>query len=153
MAKGDIIIFNQFLEDVGQGLHDLNADTFKYGLVTASVTPTVSSSDPRWGSGGSTNFATNQVTPGGNYASGGPAIDNNTYTQTSGTATWDADPVEINGDASNPNNARWAIVYNDTDAGKRAVCAVDLGGAVDLSAGDFANNWNAAGILTLARAA
>lgn len=153
MAKGDVIIFNQFLEDVGRKLHDLHNDTFKYGLITSAATPTVSTSDPCWGSGGSTNFATNQVTPGGNYSSGGPTIASTTYTQTSGTATWDGDPVEIDGDASNPTNARWAIVYNDTDTGKRAVLAVDLGDTVDLSAGDFANIWNVAGIMTLARAA
>lgn len=136
--------------DIGLEIHQLETDTIKLGLVTSSVTPSETTSDPRWGSGGSTNLSTNQVTPGGNYSSGGPTIANNTYTLSSVTATFDGDNISISQNASNPTNARWGAIYNDTAAGKQALAFLDLGGATDLSAGDFSVTWNASGIFTLA---
>lgn len=151
MAKGDVTIFDQFKQDVGRKVHDLDGDTIKLGLITSVATPAANTSDPRWGSGGGTNLSSNQVTPGGNYSSGGPDI-SATYSQTSGTATFDATDVTISQNGSNPTNARWGIIYNDTAAGKNAVGFVDLGAAVDLTAGDFSIVWNASGIFTLADA-
>ena len=49
MAQGDVTLFNEFKEDVGQKIHNLSSDTFKVGLVTNAVTPAASTSDPRWG--------------------------------------------------------------------------------------------------------
>lgn len=149
MAIGDITVFNQFKEDIGLGVHNLDTATIKLGLVTSGVTPAASTSDPRWGAGGGTNLATNQVTPGGNYSSGGPDI-SGTYSETTGTATFDATDVSVTQNASNPTNARWGIIYNDTAAGKQAIAFLDLGAAVDLTAGDFQVAWNASGIFTLA---
>jgi len=148
MAAGDIVIFNEFKEDVGQKIHNLSSDTFKLGLVTNAVTPAATTSDPRWGAGGSTNLSSSQVTPGGNYSSGGPTLASSTWSETSGTATFDAADVSIAQNASNPNNARWGIIYNDTSAGKEAVAFVDLGGVTDLTAGAFSITWNASGIFS-----
>src|SRR5690606_19238309 len=117
----DVTLFNQFKEDIGLEIHQLETDTFQLGLITSAVTPTASTTDPRWGSGGSTNLSSSQVTPGGNYTTGGPTIANNTYTETSGTATFDGDNVSISQDASNPDDARYGIIYNDTATGKQAV--------------------------------
>lgn len=153
MAAGDIVFFDQFLVDVLESLHDLENNTIKLGLITSAVTPSATTADPRWGSGGSTNLSTSQVTPGGNYSSGGPTIGNPTVTLDSGQAVFDGDDISISQNASNPTNARWGIIYNDTDTGKRALGYVDLGAAIDLSAGDFAINWNASGIMTLNQAA
>lgn len=149
MAQGDVTLFNQFKEDIGLEIHQLETDTFKLGLITSAVTPTASTTDPRWGSGGSTNLSSSQVTPGGNYTTGGPTIANNTYTETSGTATFDGDNISISQDASNPDDARYGIIYNDTATGKQAVGFVDLGGVTDLTAGDLGVTWNAGGIFTL----
>ena len=146
MAAGDFLVFDQFLVDVQEGLHDLENDTIKLGLVTASVTPAVTTSDGRWGAGGSTNFTTNQVTPGGNYSSGGPTVANPTVTLTGGAAVFDGGDITINQNGSNPTNARWGILYNDTDAGKRAIGYLDLGAATDLTSGDFVVSWSASGI-------
>jgi hypothetical protein len=89
------------------------------------------------------------VTPGGNYSTGGPALASSTYSETAGTATFDAADVSIAQDAANPNNARWAIIYNDTSAGKEAVAFLDLGGVTDLTAGNLAVTWSANGIFSL----
>lgn len=148
MAEGDITVVNEFLEDVGLGVHELNGNTVKMGLITSATTPTASTADPRWGAGGTTDWSTNEVTAGGNYASGGPDIVN-TYSEGSGTATFDAGDVSILENASNPTNARWGILYNDTSAGKEVVAFLDLGGDIDLSAGDFTITWNASGIFAI----
>lgn len=148
MAAGDLTLFNQFKTDLGKKIHDLSADTFKTGLITSAVTPTASTSDPRWGAGGGTNLATNQVTPGGNYSTGGPTIASTTWTGTS-TLTFDGNDISIAQNASNPTNARWAIFYNDTATGKQALGFVDLGATIDLTAGAFAIVWNASGLFTL----
>ena len=149
MAQGDITLFNEFKEDVGQKIHNLSSDTFKLGLVTNAVTPAASTSDPRWGAGGSTNLSSSEVTPGGNYSAGGAALATSTWSETSGTATFDAADVSIAQNASNPNNARWGIIYNDTSAGKEALAFLDLGGVTDLTAGAFQVTWSASGIFSL----
>jgi hypothetical protein len=89
------------------------------------------------------------VTPGGNYSTGGPTIGSTTYSETTGTATFDGSDISIAVNGSNPNNARWGIVYNDTSAGKEAVAFLDLGGVTDLTAGTFTVTWNASGIFAL----
>ena len=65
---------------------------------------------------------------------------------------FDADDISIAQHASNPTNARWGILYNDTSAGKECVGFVDLGAAIDLSAGAFSITWNASGIASLNQA-
>ena len=149
MAQGDVAFFDQACVDVLEKLHDLENDDIKIGLITSAVTPAVTTADPRWGSGGSTNFATNQVTPGGNYASGGPSAANPSVSLTGGLAAFDADDVTIAQNAGNPTNARWGIGYNNTDAGKRALFYVDLGSTFDMTTGDLQFVWNANGIARL----
>lgn len=98
-------------------------------------------------------MATNQVTPGGNYADGGPTIANNTVTLTGGAGVFDGDDIAITADGSNPTDARWDIIYNDTAAGKNAIGFVDNGADIDLSLGDFSITWSGSGISSLDQAA
>jgi hypothetical protein len=147
MAQGDVVFFDQFLVDSLEGLHDLENDTIKVGLTDGSVTtPSATTADPRWGAGGTTNLASEEVTPGGNYASGGAAAANPAVTLTGGLAQFDADDVSWAQNASNPTDATWAIIYNDTDAGKRAIGYVDIGGVFDMTTGNLSITWNANGI-------
>lgn len=145
MAAGDVTVYDAHLQDLGRGVHNLETGDISFGLVTATYTPTAADAVPTWGAGGTTNTSTNEVTPGGNYAAGGPSI-GGTYSQTSGTATFDATDVSITQNASNPTNARWGIVYNETATNNEAINFLDLGTTVDLSAGDFSVTWNASGI-------
>lgn len=142
MATGDVTFFNQFKVDLGNKIMDLDSDAYKVGFVTSSVTPTASDAAPHWGGTGTTNFATNQVTPGGNYATGGPSLAGLAYTNSAGTVSWKANKISIAQDASNPTNARWGIIYNSTDTNKRAVAFVDFGNARDLSQASFEIRWN-----------
>ena len=148
MAAGDVVFFAQFLTDRDNGVHNLSSNTIKLGLVTSAVTPTAATADGRWGAGGSTNFATNEVTPGGNYSAGGPAIASFAATLTGGLSKIDGDDVSITVHASNPTNARWGIIYNDTAAGKNAIGYLDLGADFDMSALTLSVAWNASGIAT-----
>ena len=152
MASGDVVYFDQWLVDVQEGVHNMETDTIKVGLVTSTVTPAPTTTDPRWGAGGSTNLSTNQVTPGGNYSTGGPSAANPSVTLSGGAGVFDADNISIAQHASNPTDARWGILYSDTAAGKNCIGFVDLGADTDLSAGAFSITWNASGISSMNQA-
>ena len=149
MAQGDVTVFDQFRENIGEKIVNLETDTINVGLITNAVTPAASTADPCWGAGGTTNFSTNEVTPGGNYSAGGSAIANPVYSQTGGVATFDGDNVAIAAHASNPTTARWGIIYSDTATNKNCIAYVDLGGVTDLTSGGLTLAWNASGIFTL----
>lgn len=112
------------------------SDTLKMGITTNATVPTLSTADPRWGAGGTTNFATNEVTPGGAYSTGGislttPTVTNSTvYTNLNATS-----PISLAANASNPTGAYWGIVYSSTAAGKQAMGYIDLGGPLSLVSG------------------
>jgi hypothetical protein len=150
MAAGDITLFNEFKLDVGSKVHNLASDTFKLALLKNSITPAASTADPRYGAGGTTNLTTYEVTPGGNYSAGGVTLSSVTWTESSGTVTFDCADISISSNGSNPNNARWGAIYNNTSTGKEAVCFVDLGGVTDLTAGAFSITWNASGVFSFA---
>lgn len=151
MAVGDIKWFSGALLELGKGTHNLSSNSLKVGLITSVTTPAISDTDPRWGAGGSVNFSTNQVTPGGNYASGGPTLASVTWTNVANVPTLRATDVTILQNAGNPTDARWGIVYNDTAANKNALAFIDFGSVRDLTTGDFTINFGGAGtdILTL----
>jgi hypothetical protein len=109
------------------------SDTIMMAFVTNATVPSKSTADPRWGAGGTTNFATNEVTPGGNYTAGGVALTGLTVTRV-GAITYlnAASPITITGDPANPTGAYWAIFYASTDAGKRCLAFMDLSGPVSL---------------------
>jgi hypothetical protein len=136
-------------------VHNLETDAIKLGITDGSVTtPSATTADPRWGAGGTTNLASEEVTPGGNYTAGGPALANPTVTLTGGLSEFDADdPGEIAQDPSNPTDATWGIIYNDTAAGKNAIAYVDLGGQFDMTTGPLTITFGANGIVRLNQAA
>ena len=147
MAQGDVILFNAAKLKIFQEKMHFGTDTWKAALITNAVTPTATTADPCWGAGGSTNLSSSQVTPGGNYSSGGVTLSNVSLGESGGTVTFDADPVTIAQDASNPTDARWMIIYCDSATNKDALLALDLGGDTDLSVGGFSATPHASGII------
>ena len=136
---------------MGDKVHDLSADTLKMGIVTNATVPASTTADPRWGAGGTTNFSTNEVTPGGNYITAGPTVGDGTpdaWTRSTGTCTLDLEDVSITQNGSNPTGAYWGIIYNSTSTGKECIGFIELATAADLSAGDFTITWNASGLFT-----
>lgn len=150
MAQGDVVIFQQFIEGMGDGTHDLDANTIRAAIIDSVQTPAAGSADPRWGAGGTVNFDTNEVTQGGgNYALEGLDI-SATWSQTSGTGTFDATDITTwTQHASNPDDARWVIIYDDTTAGNQCIGYVDLGAIFDMTSGDLNISWHANGIFTV----
>lgn len=145
MAQGDVTIFNAAIEKLGEKIFDFENGTWKLGLITNSLTPAATTANPCWGAGGSTNLSTYQVATGGNYAA--PiTLANPSNVLTIGVAAFSFDAAAIAQNASNPTNARWGIIYEDTATNKDAWAMVDLGGVTDLSAGGFSLTPNAAGL-------
>lgn len=145
MAAGDLVVFNEakgFLLDGGFE----SADVIKVALVTSATAPTASTTSPTL-----SDFT--EVTAGGNYTAGGASIGDlgTAVTVSGGTMTFDSatDPTWAQ-NASNPTNARYAVVYNDTDASDRAIAYVDLGSAIDMTLGALTITWNASGLFTIA---
>ena len=64
------------------------------------------------------------------------------YANVAGVVSWKAAKVAIAQNASNPTDARYAIIYNDTDANKRCVAWIDLGAVLNLTLGPFEFRFN-----------
>lgn len=151
MAAGDFTWFTQAKVDLGNKVHDLGTggDTLKMAFITSSVTPTETTAAPHWGGTGTTDLSSNEVTPGGNYSAGGISIGSQVFEAASANAKFDFADITLAQHASNPTGARWGILYNSTDANKRAIGFLDLGGDKDLSSGAFSWAPNASGVATL----
>ena len=153
MAQGDVVVFQQFLVDVQEKLHDLENNEFRLSLITNAAPPLATTPDPRWGAMGTTDMSAHEVAPGGSYVSGGTLVANPSVVLIKSAAVFDADDPAMWAAASgNPSNARWAVLYNNTDSGKRCVAFVDLGSLFDMKVGDLDINFGADGIYRLAAA-
>ncbi len=134
MAEGTVLTFQDFTKTIGDGTHDLDNDAWKCALLTNAVNPAIGDTTPALGD-------YTEVTAGGNYAAGGAAL-TVTYTRSGGVSTF-----AISGsttwlkNASNPTNAYWGLVYNNTNAGKEAICFVELAGPVNMTTVDLVINW------------
>lgn len=142
MAQGDLTVFDEAKLALLDGTHDLDTDTLKVAILDNTTTPAAATATPNL-----SDFT--EVGPGGTYISGGTAL-TISLTETSGTVVFDAtnNPTW----AANPGNdvdAYWGLVYN-TSASNAAICFIDLGGPVDMTAGALTLTWNASGLFTLA---
>lgn len=146
MATGDIKWFQQGILDLGNKIHNLSADALQIGLVTTATVPSLSTAAPHWGGTGTTNFATNQVSTGGGYT--GPiALASVTWSNVAGVLTLRATDVVIPANAAGFSNGAYGIIYNNTDANKRALGYIELSAAGTLSivSGSVTIDWQGAG--------
>jgi hypothetical protein len=145
MATGDIKWFAQGLHDLGNKLHNLSSDALRLGLITSATTPTVGTLAPHFGGTGTTNMATNQVIAGTSYTAGGPTLTGVFWTNVGNTVpTLRAAQVTINQDAAGFTNARWGIIYNNTNAAKQAIGFIDLGADRSIVSGSLTLDWSGA---------
>lgn len=131
MATGDIKWFSAGLLQLGTKVHNLTSDVLKLGIVTTATVPTTDTPIPHWGGTGTTNFATNQVGTGGGYT--GPiTLASVTFTEIGSSPKVPTlratDPV-IPQNASGFSNGAYGIIYNDTDANKRALGFIEISSA------------------------
>ena len=152
MAKGDFLYFNDFADDLGKKVHQLDTDTIKTALVTNVTVPSVTTAAPSWGAGGSTNFATNEVS-GTNYTAGGIDIAA-TFSTTGAVGTLDGatNPAWTQNGAG-PTDIRWGIIYNDTATNKDCIGFIDMGGGSDISLvdGNISYTFHTDGLGTITR--
>jgi hypothetical protein len=152
MAAGEFKWFAQGLHDLGNKIHDLDADDLRMGIVTNTNVPTVNETAPHWGGTGTTNFATNEVDTATGYT--GPIVlTAEAWTLEATGAILDFANIAIPQDAGGFTDAAYGIVYNNTDANKRAIGFVEIssGGTGSNVSGALNLNLNAAGALRLAQ--
>ena len=153
MARGDIKWVASALHDLGNKIHDLDSDDLRMGIATNATVPAINTTAPHWGGTGTTNFATNQVGTGTAYT--GPIVLTETWSLTAAGADFRLTDVTIAQDAGGGfTTGYWGIIYNNTDANKRALGYVDLGGPVGNVAGPIDFAWNGASndVLRIAQA-
>lgn len=133
MATGDIKWFRQGLMDLGNKIHDMDGDDWRLGIVDTTITPAISTAAPHWGGTGTTDLSANQVATATAYT--GPiALSSEAWALITGGVAMDFADVTIAQDASGFTDGAWGIIYNNTDANKRAVAYIELS-----SAGTFSN--------------
>ena len=146
MAQGDILLFDEWVREMGEEIHDWSSDTIKLGLIDNTTPPTQADATPRWA-----DYVANEVGTGGGYPANGITLTSVTWTEAAGVGTLDAANVQLSQNASGFTDAYWGILYNDTAASDQAIGFVELGGPVSEVAGPVNINWNGSGILTITR--
>lgn len=152
MATGTMKWFAQGLHDIGNKIHDLDGDDWRMGIVTG-VTPAVNTAAPHWGGTGTTNYATSQVATTGTSYTGPIVLTSEAWTLTSTGAAMDFADVSLAKDASGFTNGGYGIIYNNTDANKRAIGYIEISAtnAASLVIGAINITFNASGTLSLAQ--
>ena len=151
MAQGDLLTFEEFGRDLGDGDHDMGNDSWYVTL--HSVIPTISDANPSYGDW-------TECSTGGNYTQGNDASNavNVTWAEAAGVSTFDITTnISWAAAASSPTDIRAAVIWNDTSTGDLAIAFVDMtaDGSTPISmvAGDITITWNASGAFTLTRTA
>ena len=136
------VIYNSFKQKIMGNSIDLENDTIKVALVTASYTPDQDNHE---------SFAdiTNEVS-GTGYTAGGATLSNVSVTKdnTDNEGVFDADDVTW---SNSTITARGAVVYKDsgTPATSWLICYIDFGSDYSSVAGDFKIAWNSEGIVNI----
>ncbi len=144
MATGDVIVFEESKAVLISGGWEA-ADQMKIAILDNGTPPTAADGTPQLGD-------YSEVGASGTYVAGGLNLDTLTtmVSEAGGVMTFDTgtNPTWAQ-DVSNDVDAWWGLIYNQTQTGNLAVCFVELGGPVDMTAGDLTITWNGTGIFTI----
>lgn len=136
------VIYNSFKAKIMDGSIDLDTDTIKVALVTATYTPNQDTHD-------FFDDVTNEVS-GTGYSAGGATLASKTVTAdtTDNEGVFDAADVTW---STSTITARGAVIYKSTGTASTSalICYLDFGSDKTSSAGDFTIQWNSEGILNL----
>lgn len=142
MARGDLVVFEEAKAYMIDGGWEA-ADDIKCAILDNTVTPAAADATPAL-----TDYT--QVGSGGTYVAGGTSLGNlgTCVTEAAGVMTFDSgtNPTWAQ-NASNDIDAYWALIYHVTSG--QAIAFLDLGGPVDMTAGDLTITWNASGLYTV----
>lgn len=96
--------FQDFVEQVGLGVHNLNTDTLKVYL--SNVAPTATDTVKATGSA-------TEITAGNGYTAGGNDV-TNVWSESGGTGTLAGTDVVITASGGSIGPFRYVVLYNDT---------------------------------------
>jgi hypothetical protein len=147
MARGDVVVFEEAMAKMLDG-DWASTDHFYLAICDNTSAPSASLATPTLG-----DFT--EVGASGTYVTGGTDLGTlaDLVTEAAGVVTFDSSVTPSWAqNANNDNDAYWGIVYNYTDAGKDALLYIDLGGPVDMSAGDLTVTFHASGLFTITKA-
>jgi len=132
--------FQDFAEQVLRAKHDFSSHVFKAVLTNTAPAATA------------TVLADIAQVSGGAYTAGGYVLDGVTLSETGGTAKVIITDEVITASGGSIGPFRYAVVYNDSAAGKPLVGYVDRGDSITLADGEELKlDFDAAaGVLTLA---
>ena len=130
MATGDLTVFDEAKAYMIDGGWEA-ADDIKCAILDNTTAPTAADTTPALAD-------YTEVGAAGSYTAGGTSLGSlsTLVTEAGGTMTFDSgtNPTWAQ-NASNDTDAYWALIYNDTQAGDPAIAFVELGGPVDMAAG------------------
>ena len=135
------IIYNNFIDHLGEKLYDMPNDTFKIVLLDDGHTPSAAHVDYD-------DIKADELGNGNGYTTTGASLASVTWTETGGVATFDAANVQW---AGANFTSRYAVIYDDT-VSDELVCLIDF--TENKQAGNitFEVRFAASGIFTLAQA-
>ena len=145
MATGDLTVFEEAKAYMLDGGWEA-ADDIKVAVLDNTTAPTAADATPALAD-------YTEVGAAGTYTAGGTSLGTwgAMITEAAGTATADSGTnPSWAANASNDTDAYWGLVYNDTQAGDPAICFIELGGPVDMTAVTLQITWNASGLFTVA---
>jgi len=136
--------YDHVSEILGDGTLDMDTHTFK--IILLNSTHTFNAAHTQL-----SEITANQLATGNGYTQDNKALASVTWTQTSGTSTFDAADVQWTASGGAIGPARHAVIYDDTATNDEIVCNINFG--ADKTADDgttFNINFNASGIFTIA---
>ena len=119
--------FNQFVQDMGDGVMDLATDTIKAMLTNTAPVAT----NHVYGDISSTELAN-----GNGYTTGGATVAGTGYTNSSGTSTFTANPTTWTSNTGSMGPFRYVVYYDSTPATKTLICWYDYGSSITLNGAD-----------------
>jgi hypothetical protein len=134
MAAGTFTLFDSFLPNVGEGLIDLDSDTFKLAILDSGYAPSA-------GHDVLADVSANEIAAANGYTAGGAVIPSVSWTHVGSTATFDSGDVVFTA-AGGALTGHYAVIYDDTATGKPLV------GYYLLDSGDLDVSVNDGGSIT-----
>ncbi len=131
------VAFQDFVESLGLGEHNLNTDTLKVYLTNAtpSVTDDADKADLA------------EITNANGYTA--PVDIQNTWAETGGTGTLAGVDVTITASGGSFGPFRYAVIYNDTHTTDALICYWDYGSSITVQTGESFKIDFGASILTM----
>jgi len=146
MARGDVVVFDEALAKLIDGDY-ASTDQIFVAICDNTAAPAAATVTPTLG-----DFT--EVGAAGTYTAGGTLLGTiaDMVSQTAGALKFDSavNPNWLK-DPLNDVDAHWGIIYNNTNLSDEAIAYVDLGGPVDMTAGELVLTWDALGIFSIAK--